>query len=269
MTVISGKVAAITGAASGIGRALAVCLAERGAQVAISDVDEAGLQETAALLPQGSRHSAKIVDVRDRHAVARWAAEVGEIHGGAHIIVNNAGVAVRRSFEETSYEEFAFIMDVNLWGVVHGVKAFLPWMRKAGAGHIVNVASISAMVPLAKLAPYNASKFAVLGLSETLMQELRGQPIKVSCVMPGGVRTNIARNGMTRGFTADDADWFGRIARTLPAGAAERIARGIERNEERVYVGLDAKIMAAAKRLFPAATVHSVGYASRDVQLPR
>jgi short-subunit dehydrogenase len=262
MTVLKGKVVAVTGASSGIGRALAIELVARGAHVAISDVNEEGLAETAKLAAGETRVSVHRVDVCDRGAVERYASEVQEAHGGADAIVNNAGIAVRASIEEMSYETFQSVMDVNFLGVVHGTKAFFPLLRKRHEGHIVNISSINAMVPFAKNGPYNASKYAVLGFSETLMQELRGQPIHVTCVHPGGIRTNIARSAP--GFSVREAAAFDRIAMTSARTAARAILAGVEKNRERVYVGVDAKLMAAAKRMVPDTTVRAFGAATSD-----
>jgi NAD(P)-dependent dehydrogenase (short-subunit alcohol dehydrogenase family) len=255
MTQIKDKIAAITGAASGIGRALAQRLAAKGASLALSDVNEAGLHETAALLAGAAGNvTTHLVDVRRREAVHRYADEVERSHGGADIVINNAGLTVRASIEEISYEDFELVIDVNMWGVIYGTKAFLPLLRKRPEGHIVNISSINAMVPFIKNGPYNISKYAVLGLSETLMQELQGQPIHVTCVHPGGIRTNIVRN--SKGANEGDAVMFDKIARTSADKAAETIIAGIERNKEQVFIGIDAKAMAAAKRMMPHWIVH-------------
>ncbi len=263
MTELRGKVVAVTGAASGIGRALAQELFGRGARVAISDVNEAGLSETARLLGGGSAVSTHLVDVRERAAMERYAAEVEAAHGGADVIINNAGAAARATIEDMSYEDFAFVIDVNLWGVVHGVKSFMPLLRKRKEGHIVNISSINAMVPFAKNGPYNAAKYAVLGLSETLMQELVGSAIHVTCVHPGGIQTNIARSA--RGVTTAEADLFGRVAKTSPRAAAQVILDAVERNRAQVFVGLDAKLMGLAKRLVPRWIVRAAGRATYEV----
>lgn len=260
MTTLAGKVIAVTGAASGIGRALALELAARGASLALSDVDEAGLAETEALLPTGTRVATDNVDVRSMEAVEAWAAQVVEAFGGVDGIINNAGLAVRGSVADMPYDKFKLVIDVDMWGVLHGVRAFLPHLRSRGGGHIVNISSINGMVPFANNGPYNMAKYAVLGLSETLMQELAREPIHVTCVHPGGIRTNIVRNAP--GMGAQDAAMFDRIAMTSAEGAARQILDGMQRRQARVYVGLDAKVMAAAKRLLPAATVQAVGAAS-------
>lgn len=267
MTDLRGKVVVVTGAGSGIGRALAQALVGRGAEVAISDVNEQALAETRGLLGSAGRVSSERLDVRDRAAFQRYAERVEAEHGGADVLINNAGVALRAPIEQIAIEDFEFVMNVNFWGVVYGTKAFLPLMRKRGAGHVVNISSINGMVPFANQSPYNSSKYAVLGFSETLMQELYGQPIRVTCVHPGGIRTNIVRNAAERGLNEDDAKSFDRIARTSSESAAEQILRGIERDRERVYVGLDAKLMAASKRLAPALTVNAAGkFTSRVIK---
>ena len=260
MTKVKGKVVAITGAGSGIGRALALSLVQKGATVAISDVDEAGLSETASLLTGKGRVSTHVLDVRDREAWAAYAAAVEGEHGGADVIINNAGVAVRASIEDISYEDFEFVMNVNFWGVVYGTKTFLPLFRRRGAGHVVNISSINGLVPFALQSPYNASKYGVLGFNETLMQELAGSPIRVTSVHPGGIRTNIAKSG--RHVTAEQAAFFDTIARTSADEAALQIVQGIECDRQRVYVGADAKVMQTAKRLLPAFTVNLFGKVS-------
>jgi len=256
MTQLRDKVVAVTGAASGIGRALAVRLAERGAHVALSDVNERGLDETAALVT-GVRVTKHLVDVRKRDAVERYAAAAGDAHGGVDVIVNNAGTSVFGSLEAVSYEDFAFILDVNMWGVVYGTRAFLPLLRQRPEGHVVNISSINAMVPFANNGPYNMSKYAVLGFSETLELELVGQPIHVTCVHPGGIKTNIAHN--SRNVTKEQAAAFGRIARTTAESAAAAIVRAIEKNRRQVFIGLDAKMMALAKRIAPRTTLRATG----------
>ncbi|MET0283008.1 MAG: SDR family oxidoreductase [Polyangiales bacterium] len=265
MTTLRGKVVVVTGAASGIGRALAVELVARGATVAISDVNEHELEETKRLVSHKGSVSAHVVDVSKRDQWVRYAEEVERAHGPAHVVINNAGVAVRSPVETIDYDAFEFVMDVNFWGVVYGSKTFLPHFRKAGAGHIVNVSSINGMVPFANQAPYNCSKYAVLGFSETLMQELSGQPIKVSVVHPGGIRTNIVRNAAARGLNDGDAKAFDRIARTSAESAAEQILDGVERDRERIYVGLDAKLMSTGKRLAPSLMVNLAGRATMQL----
>jgi NAD(P)-dependent dehydrogenase (short-subunit alcohol dehydrogenase family) len=264
MTAVKDRVVAVTGAASGIGRALAHLLASKGASLALADVNEVGLRETVAGLAGAGEYSTHVVDVRSRDAVYRFADDVERRHGGADVIINNAGLTVHGSIEAVSYEDFELVIGVNMWGVVYGVKAFLPLLRKRSEGHIVNISSINAMVPFVDNGPYNISKYAVLGLSETLMMELAGEPIRVTCVHPGGIRTNIARNA--KGISAQEAAFFERIARTMPAEAAAQIVKGIEKNREQIFVGMDAKAMAAAKRIAPRWIVHRAGVVARKLR---
>lgn len=262
MNSFENKIAVVTGAASGIGRALAVRLAASGAHLAISDVDAAALAETAGMLGNSVRVTQHLVDVGDRSAVERYAEEVCRQHGGVDLVINNAGVSVYGSIQKLSYEDFDFVMKVDLWGVIHGTKAFLPQLRTRKEGHIVNIASVSSMVPLANNGPYNLCKYAVLGFSETLMQELRGTAVRVTCVHPGFVRTNIVRNA--RNMTEADAATFDRIAKTTPEQAAKVILNGVRKGRRRIYVGADAKIMAFAKRLMPDTIVQIMGKLSND-----
>ncbi|MDB4990626.1 MAG: acetoin dehydrogenase [Myxococcaceae bacterium] len=262
MSKFRGKVVAVTGSGSGIGRALAKQLSEAGAALALSDINEESLRETQAQLRGTARVTTHVVDVRKQPAVANYAAEVEREHGGCDVIINNAGVAVRASLADISYEQFAFVLDVNLWGVVYGTKEFLPLLLKRPEGQIVNISSINAMVPFAKNGPYNASKYAVLGFSETLMQEYEGSSIHITCVHPGGIRTNIATGP---GFSEKEAAFFEKIAMTSAEQAAAAILAGVAKKQQRVYVGADSKVMAAAKRVLPSWTVKLVGQASSDI----
>jgi NAD(P)-dependent dehydrogenase (short-subunit alcohol dehydrogenase family) len=263
MTTLKDKVVALTGAASGIGRALASELAKKGAHLALSDIDATGLEAAAAEARalSATRVTTHRVDVSKLEAVRAYAASVEAEHGGADVIINNAGLAVRASLEEVTYEELDRVLGVDLMGVIYGCKEFLPLLRKRPEGHIVNISSINAFVTFTFNGPYNIAKYGVAGLSETLVQELAGSPIRVSCVHPGGVRTNIVRGSLRASH--DLAADFDRIAMTSPTQAAQRIIRGIEKNQEKVFVGMDAKVMATAKRLFPNATVHAAGKLSR------
>jgi NAD(P)-dependent dehydrogenase (short-subunit alcohol dehydrogenase family) len=264
MTALRGKVVVVTGAGSGIGRALAVELVSRGATVAISDVDAKGLEQTVREIGHTGTVSSHVLDVSKRDQWAAHAAQVEQAHGPAQVVINNAGVAVRAPIESIGYDDFEFVMNVNFWGVIYGTKTFLPQFRKRGAGHVVNISSLNGMVPFANQAPYNCSKYAVLGFSETLMQELQGAPIKVSVVHPGGIRTNIVRNASARGLNEGDAKAFDRIARTSATSCAKQILDGVERDRERIYVGIDAKLIATSKRLAPGLTVNIAGRATRN-----
>jgi len=258
MTTIQGKVAALTGAGSGLGRALAIALAERGATLALADVDARGLAETCALLAsRGSEVSTHVVDVGQLAAMRRFAEQVRERHGGADILINNAGTAVRATIEELSYADLARVLDVNLWGVIHGTKEFLPLLRMRPEAHIVNIGSVNSFVPFPENAPYNVSKYAVLGWSETLMQELHGSQIRVTCVHPGALDTNLVKN--SRGFTREDHLYFAKLSKTSPARAALSIVRAIEHNRQQLLIGSDARLLALLKRIAPRWIVRFVG----------
>ncbi len=262
MKELKDRVAAVTGAASGIGRALAVNLAARGCHVAIADIDEKGLQDTASLAGgAGVKVTTHRVDVSDRAQVEGFARDVVEAHGKVHLVINNAGVTVSQSLEDITYEDFEWLMGINLWGVIYGSKAFLPFLKQQAEGHIVNISSIYGVVTPPCNGAYCTAKFAVRGFTETLDQELRGTGVRVTCVHPGGVRTNIARNA--RFYQAPDPcisrdeavaifDRF--MARTTPDRAARIIIDGIERDRRRIMVGADAVILDVLKRAFPVAS---------------
>lgn len=260
MREIKDSVFAITGAASGIGQALAVEIARLGGHVAISDLNEEGLGETLVLCEaHGVRVHAAAVDVANRDAVHLWADDVVAHHGHVNGIVNNAGVTIRATVDEMEYDDFEWLMNINFWGVVHGTKAFLPHIRVAGEGSIVNISSVFGIIGVPTQSAYNASKFAVRGFTEALRQELdiEGVPIGVTSVHPGGIKTNIARNArfMTRdGDKVDIAEDFDRnLARTTPENAAKAIVKGIRRNDHRVLIGLDAYAIDRGQRLAPVA----------------
>jgi short-subunit dehydrogenase len=257
---LAGKVAAITGAASGIGRALAVVLAGRGCALALSDVDEVGLAETAARLP-GVRVTTRRVDVAKRDQVFAWADAVVAEHGRCNLIVNNAGVALGTTAAGAKPQDFEWIVNINFWGVVHGTQAFLPHLRASGAGHVVNLSSVFGIIGVPGQSTYNATKFAVRGYTEALRQELEieGAPVSATCVHPGGIKTNIARasrldDSLRALGVADPATSmadFEYLFRTSPEDAAEAIVRGVERNARRVLIGVDARAIDLMQRLLP------------------
>jgi len=256
MKSLQGKVAAITGAASGIGRATAVLMAKQGCALAISDVNQVGLDETAALC-RGVRVTTQRVDVAKREAVYEWADAVVRDHGKVNVILNNAGVAVGATVESVSYEDFEWLMGINFWGVVYGTKAFLPFIKQAGEGAIVNVSSVFGLIGVPTQSAYNAAKFAVKGFTESLREELEiaGTNIGVTCVHPGGIKTNIARNArMTseKGMVDEkSARSFEKSFITTPEKAAEDIVNGILRNKRRVLIGPDAVAIDLMQRLLP------------------
>ncbi|MGW0658667.1 SDR family NAD(P)-dependent oxidoreductase [Streptodolium elevatio] len=258
MREFAGKVAAITGAGSGIGRALAYELARHGARLALSDVDEEAVRETAAVaLGHGaSETAASRVDVADRHAVQAWADETAGHFGTVNLVVNNAGVALTASVEEMDWDDFEWLMGVNFWGVAHGTKAFLPHLRRARDAHLVNISSVFGLMGIPTQSAYCAAKYAVRGFTESLRQEMRmsGSGVRVTTVHPGGVKTNIARRARAASNREVDtlADEFDKVARTSPERAARIIVRGVKRNRARIFVGPDATLIDVGQRLLGA-----------------
>ena len=258
------KVAVITGAGSGIGQALALALAKAGAVLAISDVNEANVANTAvqcAALGATVKHYQ--LDVGSRDAIYTHAAAVMAEFGRVNLVINNAGVAVNASVRETTDADFEWLMNINFWGVVHGTRAFLPHLTASGEGHIVNISSIFGMIGVPKQSAYNAAKFAVRGFTESLRQEMdiEGASIGVSCVHPGGVRTNIAK-AARKGASDTNRDLgavFDKLARTTPAKAAEVILAGVQRNESRIFVGADAKLIDGMQRLLGSSYQKIIG----------
>jgi NAD(P)-dependent dehydrogenase (short-subunit alcohol dehydrogenase family) len=259
-----GRVAAITGAGSGIGRALALELAASGAQLALSDIAADGLRETARQVEAlGARCTTTLVDVADRAAVFAWADACAATHGQVHLVLNNAGVALAAPAESVRIEDFQWIMGINFWGVVHGCQAFLPHLRASGDGHVVNISSIFGMVAMPTQGAYNAAKFAVRGYTEALRMELEmaGAPVGVTCVHPGGIATNIALaqrvDPEVERMAGQDAETFRRqsdrlIQTTTPQAAARRILAGARRNARRVLVGPDAVALDIMQRVLGA-----------------
>lgn len=258
MSRFAGQVAAITGAGSGMGRALARRLASVGAQVAVCDVGEEALAATMAeLAALPGECVASVVDVADRAAVERWAAETEKHFGKVNYIFNNAGVSVTGNVDVLSLKDFEWLMSINFWGVVHGTQAFLPYLHAASHGHVVNTASIFGIIAVPTQSAYNASKFAVRGFTEALRQELQDTSIGVSCVCPGGVKTNIVNSSR---YTPQDnaaptkenmAASFEEIAGLTSDQAADIILRGVLRNKARILVGKDAAFIGLLHRLLP------------------
>lgn len=258
MQIDQSTVAVVTGAASGIGRALSLHLARAGAALALADVKAAELAETARLIEGGSKVTTHSVDVADRERVAAFVDEVVAQHGRANLLINNAGVALGGTTAELTIDDIEWLMGINFWGVVYGVKHFLPLLEQQPQAHIVNISSIFGIVAPPGQAAYAASKFAVRGFTEALRHELRqaGSHVRVSAVHPGGVRTNIARwarlgTGTPPATLQREIDFFDQVAKTTPAAAAARIVRGIERNEERILVGVDARVIERVQRWLP------------------
>lgn len=256
MKDLTNKVAVVTGAGSGIGRALAKALAERGCRLAVSDVNEAGLAETVAELGDAEVRSYRL-DVADRDAIYAHAEAVAADFGQVNLVVNNAGVALSASVREMTDEDFKWVMDIDFWGVAHGSRAFLPHLIASGDGHLVNISSVFGLIGVPKQSAYNAAKFAVRGFTEALRQEMKleNQPVSVSCVHPGGIRTNIAnaaRMGKSENAAAQRKG-FDKMAMTTPDKAAAIIVKGILKDESRILVGPDAWGIEAINRLLGAA----------------
>src|SRR3984893_16492599 len=261
MTAIRGAAAAVTGAASVIGRALALEFAARGCDLALADSDEAGLQSVAAEIAKA--HSQKItvhrVDVGDPRQIEAFAQAAIAGHPGLNIVVNNAGVALLGQFNEIDQAQMDWLMNINFWGVVHSTRAFLPHLARQSEAHIVNLSSIFGIIAPPGQTAYAAAKFAVRGFSESLRHELAmaKSPIRLSVVHPGGVATNIARNSRTGVGMTDNArraqsiERFDKVAKTTPAAAALRIIQGIEKNAPRILIGNDARFMDLLQRFRP------------------
>jgi short-subunit dehydrogenase len=262
MTAIRGAAAAVTGAAGGIGRALALELAARGCDLALADRDEAGLATLAAEIARSHRQKVTVhrVDVGAPQEIEAFAQAAIADHPGLNIVINNAGVALMGQFDEIDQAQMDWLMNINFWGVVHGTRAFLPHLRGQREAHIVNLSSIFGIIAPPGQTAYAAAKFAVRGFSEALRHELAlaASPVRLSVVHPGGVATNIARNsrsgiGMTdNARRAESIERFEAAARTTPKDAALRILKGIENNQPRILIGGDARIMDLVQRFRPA-----------------
>ena len=258
MSFLSDGAAVVTGAGSGIGRALAQQLAAAGSALALADIDEAGLLETARSLDKkGALVTTHVLDVADEAGVRSFAEDVTGRHGRVTLLVNNAGVSLHGDFEEISLDDFRWLMSINFWGTVYGANYFLPVLKREKRAHIVNLSSVFGLIAPAGQAPYAASKFAVRGFTEALRHELVDSNVGVSCVHPGGIKTPIARRsrigaGASAAKREENIERFERLARTPPEKAAERILRGVERREPRILVGTDAYQIDILQRLRPA-----------------
>ncbi len=262
MKSLKDRVAVITGAGSGIGRALAIELSAAGCKLAISDINEAAVKQVAQQLKDNGRDViADRLDVADKDAFYAYADKVKAHYGKVNIVINNAGVALGSTVEETSYEDFEWLMGINFWGVVYGTKAFLPMLKEAGEGHIVNISSVFGLIGVPTQSAYNAAKFAVRGFTESLRMELEMEGNAISCtsVHPGGIKTNIAKSARMSGdlkkVTGLDADAsrqeFEKMFRTTAEEAASTIIKGIRGNKRRVLIGADAVAIDTMQRLLP------------------
>ena len=268
MRRFEGRVAVVTGAASGIGRATSVLLARRGCDLALVDIDESGLEETAKRVrAAGRKVSLHRVDVADRDAMSVLPDQVIGEHGHVHILVNNAGVSVGSTLEEHDLDDFAWLVGINLWGVVYGCKFFLPHLLREDEGHIVNISSMFGFVGFPGQSSYCATKFAVRGLSESLFAELSGTGVGVTSVHPGAIRTNImaAARAIDEEERARFVEFFERRGMP-PERAAERIVRGIERRRLRVIIAREAWLTDWLKRLMPVGTHRLIAWGYRRRQ---
>ena len=255
MNEFEGKVAVITGAGSGIGRALALNLAEKGAKLALSDIDTEGLAETVRQTRSlGADVKSDHLNVAEREAVLAYADTVVAHFGSVNQIYNNAGIAHNGNVENSEFKDIERVMDVDFWGVVNGTKAFLPHVIASGDGHIVNISSVFGLISIPGQSAYNAAKFAVRGFTEALRQEMliAGHPVKVTCVHPGGIRTNVARNATVA--DGEDQQTFAeffdkRLAHNSPEMAAETIVNGVAKGHARVLIGWDAKVLDGLSRI--------------------
>jgi len=259
MQSFENKVAVITGAASGIGKALAIQLAAMGTRVAIADVNEEKLKQTSEeVLRQGGKVTWHVVDVSSRAAVYGFADAVIRQYEAVHIVINNAGVALSNvTVENLAYEDLEWILGVNLWGVIYGTKAFLPHLLRQSQANLVNVSSTFGLTASAQAAAYSTSKFAVRGFTEALRQELSETSVSVTIVFPGGIRTNVAQNarqakgGEPINNPEEAVRQFEERAQTTPTEAASQIIKGIKRNAPRVLIGRDAALLDLLVRLKP------------------
>ncbi|MFW1843488.1 SDR family NAD(P)-dependent oxidoreductase [Acinetobacter pittii] len=261
MKSFKNKVAAVTGAGSGIGQALAIALAKQGCHLALSDISETGLAKTVELLtPYSIKVTTQKVDVAKRDEVATWAKAVVDEHGQVNLIFNNAGVAIGSTAEGVSYEDLEWLIGINFWGVVYGTKEFLPYLKQSGDGHIINISSMFGLTAQPTQSAYNASKFAVRGFTESLRQELDLQNAGVSatCVHPGGIRTNIAKaarmNNSVQSLGMDplkSQDAFDKLLRTPADDAAQQILEAVRKDRRRLLIGADAKAVDVIQRILP------------------
>ena len=250
-----GKVVVITGAGSGIGRALAQQFAQAGARLALSDVNMAGLEQTLALLPSAIEARGYQLDVSSREAVFAHAEEVCADFGAVHVLVNNAGATIVGTIAHTSIEEFEWQLGINLWGVIYGTKAFLPKMLEQREGCIVNISSVFGLIGFPLQGAYNISKFGVRGFTECLWTELEGTGVRAVCVHPGGIRTNIEKAGRKVKAAGRDEELFGssgdKMLITPPEECAADILAGLQRGQRRILTGNKSSTIFWMSRLLP------------------
>lgn len=270
------KVAAITGAGSGIGQQLAILLAQQGAHLALSDVNEQGLVETRSLIAQYPVNATFTqLDVSNQEAVRAWAADSFTHHGKINLIFNNAGVALASTVEGMNYEEMEWIFNINFWGVVYGTKEFLPYLKQSGEGHVINISSLFGLTAQPTQSAYNATKFAVRGFTEALRQELdiQNNGVSATCVHPGGIRTNIANNARMSDSIralgmnpARASRSFNKVLKTPSSDAAKIILDAVRKNKARILIGTDAKILDIVQRVTPTHYSQALNFLTKKSQ---
>ncbi len=273
MNNFNNKVAAITGAGSGMGQQLAILLAKAGCHLSLSDVNEQGLAETVELLkPYPVRVTSQKVNVADREQVKAWAADTVQNHGSVNMIFNNAGVGLAATVEGASYQDLEWIVGINYWGVVYGTKEFLPYLKQSGEGHIINTSSLFGLTAQPTQSAYNSTKFAVRGFTESLRQELDLENCGVSalCVHPGGIRTNIANAARmsdsvrSLGINPEkSAKAFNKLLRMPAQEAAQQILDAVLKDKRRLLIGNDAKTLDIIQRLLPTGYQKITAFATK------
>ncbi|WP_419834391.1 SDR family NAD(P)-dependent oxidoreductase [Endozoicomonas atrinae] len=262
MNNFNNKVAVITGAGGGIGREMALQLAKEGCHLALGDISQQGLDETARLLePYGVRVSRHIVDVTDRKRMEALPAEVIEAHGAVNLLVNNAGITLQSSFEDLSIEHWELVIGINLWGVIYGTKAFLPYLKEQGRkgpenAHIINMSSLAGFIGMPNQSSYCATKSAVRAISETLWAELHMDNIGVTSVHPGAIKTNILKAHLDKAGNPANAAAINRKVDKFAMDTDKAVAKmlnAVRKNKQRVVIGTDSHMVEKFKRLLPSA----------------